>query len=250
MTLFYSAFRIRKSITLEKEELFGLFDNNQRLISNADLDRLPAKLKSYLIKAGVIGSFRESNVSFTQKGQIKTAQNKKWRHFKAKQYMSSRLPGFIWSATSFPLFIRDKSFEGVGEVKINLLGYKNLATFHGQKINESALVRYLGELMFFPIGFLSKDIEWENNSKGSLKARLKVRNVVAEGVFYFNDDGLLHQFKSRRYMGETQESFTGIAEDYTMMAGMYLPSKMKAIWNLNNGDFEYFIAQITDYRID
>lgn len=248
-TLFYGSYSVRKAIDLEKKALFGK-SKNDRPISNADLDSLPPKLRSFLIKAGVIGKCVESNASFKQQGHIKTARNKKWRHFKATQYMSSKTLGFIWSATSFPLFIRDKSVNGVGEVKVNLLGFKDVARFSGATINESALTRCLGELMFFPVGFLNKDILWEIQSHEALKASLKVNDVVANGIFYFNAEGLLYRFESKRYMGDTLENFTGMADDYKMMNEVYIPSKMKAIWNLDQGDFEYFNAQITDYRID
>lgn len=249
MFLFYGSYKNRTEIKLEKEALFGQFIENNSPISNSDLTHLPSRFRSYLIKSGVIGKDRDSRVRFGQLGQIKTAQNKKWKQFKATQYMSSKIPGFIWSATSFPLFIRDKSICGIGEVKVNLLGFKDVAKFGDQKTNESALVRYLGELMFYPMGFLNSNISWEELSYDAVKATLKVNNVLAQGVFFFNENGLLYRFESNRYMGETLEKFKGIAEDYTMMEGLYIPSKMKAIWQLKNGEFEYFNAQITNYKI-
>ena len=51
-------------------------------------------------------------------------------------------------------------------------------------------------------------------------------------------------------MDGTLEDFTGIAEDDTKMGELYIPLKMRAIWNLKNGDFEYFNCTITDYKID
>lgn len=246
---FYGAIRIRSAITKEKEALFGPVTVGKRAVATSELDSLPQNLRSFLIKSGVVGKSRDSNVIFKQQGRIMTAQNKKWRLFKATQFMSGTSPGFIWSAISFPLFIRDKCLKGVGEVKVNLLGLKDVAKYEGINTNKSALTRYLGELMFYPIGLLSKDISWKILSDDALGASLKVHDVRAEGSFYFNEEGLLYRFESQRYMGEQLENFTGLAEEYKMMSGMYIPTKMKAIWNLENGDFEYFNAEIKDYRI-
>lgn len=247
--LFYGSYRNRKAVQLEREELFGQLIEKSTPITNSDLTHLPPRLRSYLIKSGVIGKYPNSKVSFGQVGQIKTAQNRKWQRFRATQYMSIKMPGFIWSATSFPMFIRDKSIAGIGEVKVNLLGLKDVAKFSTEKTNESALVRYLGELMFFPIGFLNENISWEKHTNDGVKATLKVGRVLAQGVFYFNEYGLLNRFESKRYMGESLENFKGIGEDYTMMDGLYIPSKMKAIWQLDKGNFEYFNAHITNYQI-
>jgi hypothetical protein len=247
--LFYGPYRIHSAINREKEVLFEQSTVDNRPLTTADLERLPSNLSSFLIKTGVVGKSCGGNVIFRQKGLIKTAHNKKWRPFKAIQYMSGSSPGFIWNARSFPLFIRDKSVNGVGEVKVNLMGFKDVAIFGGGHTNKSALVRYLGELMFYPIGLLSKDISWEITSHNAIRASLIVNDVLAEGNFYFDEEGLLYRFESERYMGEHLENFTGLAQEYKMMSGLYLPTKMKAIWNLEQGDFEYFNAEITDYRM-
>lgn len=127
------------------------------------------------------------------------------------------------------MFIRDKSINGQGEVKVSLFGLKDVAKSDSVKIDESALARSLGELLFYPVGFLSKAIMWKILPDGSLKAMVQVNGTVAQGIFFFNEEGLLYRYESKRYMGETLEDFTGIAEDYKQMGGLLIPSKMRAI---------------------
>lgn len=248
--IFYGMYHFSASVEKEKEALFNNVGKREQTIIQQDLETLPPQLKSYLTKVGVIGKCKDCHVIFKQNGQIKTGQDKKWTSFTATQYMTPGVPGFIWSARSFPLFIRDKSSNGKGEVRINLFGLKDVAKFEGYKTDQSALSRCLGELLFYPIGFLSDVISWEELGNGSLKAKVDIDGTKAEGIFYFNEEGLLFRFESRRYMDDTLERFTGIAEDYKTIDGLYIPTKMRAIWNLEEGDFEYFNCTITKYWID
>lgn len=247
--IFVGSYRYHALIEKEKDVFLNMYDKKELLITEKDLDKLPAIMSSYLKKVGVVGSCRDCHSIFKQSGKIRTAKDKKWTGFMATQYMTAGQPGFIWSAKSFPMFIRDKSIDGEGEIKVNMFGYKDVALFTGKKTSISALGRCLGELMYYPIGFLSDAISWETIDNHSVKAKIQIKDVYAEGVFYFNGKGLMVRFQSKRYMADSLEDFTGIANDYKLMCGLYLPTKMKAIWNLSEGDFEYFNATITDYDI-
>ena len=246
----FGIYRFTNSVEKEKESMFNLTGNKERVIGMRDLEKLPPSLATYLKKVGITGKCSDCHAIFKQQGRIKTGRYKNWTNFTATQYMTADTPNFIWSARAYPLFIRDKSINGSGEVKVNILGLKDVAKFDGTKTDKSALSRCLGELLFYPIGFLSDAITWEELGDGSLKATVLVNKTKAEGIFFFNDEGLLYRFESKRYMGDSLEDFTGIAEDYQTLSGLFIPSKMKAIWNLKDGDFEYFNATIKEYKID
>ena len=77
-----------------------------------------------------------------------------------------------------------------------------------------------------------------------------MNGLQTEGIFHFNQDHLPYRFEAKRYLDESLEDFTGIAEDYKTMDGLLIPTKMKAIWNLKGGDFEYFNSTITNYHIE
>lgn len=250
LTLFYGHHHFYRSVEKEVNNMFNKRGKKETPISVKDLEALPKKLGDYLQKIGVIGTCKDCNVTFKQTGRIKTGKDKSWTDFIATHYMTAHSLNFIWSARSYPMFIRDKSMNGQGEVKVSLFGLKDIAKTGDKKTNQSALVRCLGELLFYPIGFLSKNITWEVKPNGPLRAIAVVNETKAEGIFYFNEEGLLYRFESKRYMGETLENFTGIAEDYKKMEDLFIPTKMRAIWNLEDGDFEYFNCTITDYRID
>ena len=250
LLLLFGFYRFQDAVSKEKDVLFKQYGKGQISITEDDLKDVPLPLKIYLKKVGVLGKNKNGHVTFKQQGKIKTAQERGWTNFRAIQYMTATSPNFIWSAQAYPLFIRDKSIAGKGEVKINLFGLKNIALSNGAKTNESALVRCLGELIFYPIGFLSKDITWEALGENNLKAKIQINSTQTEGIFYLNDEGLISRFEAKRYMNETLENFTGVAEDYKIMDGLLIPTKMRAIWNLKDGDFEYYQSTITDYILE
>lgn len=247
--LLFGLYRFRRAISKEKEALFKTYSKRQNSITVHDLEGLPLPLKTYLKKVGVVGKPKDGHVVFRQKGRIKTSTEKGWTNFRAIQYMTSSTPNFIWSAQAYPLFIRDKSIAGKGEVKVNLFGLKNIALADGANSDQSALSRCLGELMFYPVGFLSADIAWEAIDDKSVKAKVHTQGTQAEGIFYFNPNGLLSHFKTKRYKDESLEEFTGIAENYKTMSGLLIPTTMRAIWNLEEGDFEYFNCELTNYTV-
>ncbi|NNL08743.1 MAG: hypothetical protein HKP38_05925 [Croceitalea sp.] len=242
--------RFNHLVQTDKNMLFNLKGNTEKLVTEKDMAHLPQILKSYLIKVGVLNQCRDCHITFKQVGSIRQKPNAKWTQFTAKQYMTADVPGFVWHARSFPMFIRDKSINGTGEIMVSLFGLKKVAMANDGKIAQSALCRCLSELPLYPIGFLSPLITYNVNEDNSLTAVLEINGTVAESTFSFNSEGLIHQIKAERYKDDVLENFTGYFENYQKINALYVPTKMKAVWNLKKEDFEYFNCEITDYAIN
>ncbi|WP_299215392.1 DUF6544 family protein [uncultured Aquimarina sp.] len=237
------------NVEKEKEALFDANIKSDDKILLEDLDTLPDLVKNYLIKVGVVGKLKHCNVVFNQKGKIRDNPDKSWLQFTATQYMSSTNPGFIWKAKSLPMLIRDKSMNAKGEIKVSFLGIKNVAQFSGLEVDQSSLGRYLGELIWFPIGFLDSDISWKTIDVKSVKAIMIKGKLTLEGIFFFNQNGLIDRFETKRYRDLRLEDFIGEVGAYKNYDGLLLPESMTAIWNLKGRKFEYFKSTIVDYKI-
>ncbi|WP_378182836.1 DUF6544 family protein [Aquimarina sp. SS2-1] len=237
------------NVEKEKEVLFDANIKSNDKILLEDLDTLPDLVKNYLIKVGVVGKLKHCNVVFNQKGRIRDNPDKKWIQFTATQYMSSTNSGFIWKAKSLPMLIRDKSINAKGEVKVSFLGLKNVAQLSGLEVDQSSLGRYLGELIWFPIGFLDPNISWKTMDITSVKATMVKGDLTLEGFFFFNQNGLIDRFETKRYRDLTLEDFTGEVGAYKNYDGLLIPESMTAIWNLKKQKFEYFESTVVDYKI-
>ncbi len=236
-----------------KEEKTKLFTSNlisKEKISENDLKEFPELMKNYLTKVGIIGKPKYCNVTFLQKGKIRNDPKKKWTSFTATQYMSSVNSGFIWKAKALPMLIRDKYQNQNGEVMISLLGIKNVAQFTGMEVDQSSLGRYFGELIWFPIGFLDPDITWKNVDHKTVKGIISKGNQSLTGYFYFDKNGMIESYKTKRYRDTILQDFVGELGSYHLYDGLLLPNKMTAIWLLDDGRLEYFNADIIDYKIN
>ncbi len=236
---------------IEKEKTKLFFSNKitGEKITEKDLEILPDLMKNYLVKTKIIDKPRYCNVVFTQKGKIKTNPKKDWLPFTATQYMSSNNPGFIWKAKALPMLIRDKYADHKGEVKVSLMGLKNMVLFSGPEVDQSSLGRYLGELIWFPIGFLDPDISWLVIDTKTIKATISKSNQTLEGFFVFDEEGMINRFKTKRYKDTSLEDFIGELGDYHDYDGLLIPNTMTAIWDLKDGKMEYFKANIMDYKL-
>ncbi|MFD0863776.1 DUF6544 family protein [Sungkyunkwania multivorans] len=248
--LFYGMAKFNFKVAREKERFFNKYGTTEKQVMIDDLDRLPLMVQNYLKQVGVLGRCRDCHVIFKQRGKIRAKPEAGWKHFAATQYMTSVHPGFIWKANVFPMFIRDKSIEGQGEMTIDLFGLTSIGVFKDERISQSALGRCLGELVCCPMGFLSRDISWEKVNDMAIRATLSYENTVSSGVFFFNGEGLIERFESMRYKDEKLVQFIGKYDEYSIFNGLKIPTKMTGIWNFPTMDFEYFNARMTHHNIE
>lgn len=242
--------RFNNTVEKEKAILFDLNKKWSEKITEKDLDPLPTLLKNYLIKVKIIGKPKHCHVTFKQKGKIKTGTRKGWLPFVAKQHMSWVNSGFIWKAKSFPVLVRDKYLEQQGEVLVSLLGVKKISQNNSTEIDQSSLGRYFGELIWFPIGFLDPDIIWDTIDHKTVKGLITKGKQSLEAYFYFNNEGMIESFKTKRYRNHFLENFIGKTGNYKNFDGIMVPDKMVAIWDLKDQYLEYFNSEIIDYKLE
>lgn len=246
----FGSLRFNSMVQTEITSISKQSSQGENVIKREDLDSLPELLQNYLVKVNVVGKPISSHISLKQKGKIRRYPEQKWLSFEAIQYMSASQLGFIWKAKSFPMFVRDKFISGKGEMMVNLLGIKNMEVAIGSKIDQGSLTRYLAELPIYPIALLDKRIKWEVAGDNALKGTIQANNVIADGIFYFDKNGLVKSFQTKRYMIDSLEDFTGIFQNYQDLQGLKIPIELTAVWNLNEGDYEYFNARIINYSIE
>jgi len=103
--LFFGFYRFQDAVSNQKDALIKQYSKKQNIIADNDLKNLPDPLKNYLKKVGVLGKFKDGHVIFKEQGSRKTAQEKGWTNFRARQYLTASVPNFIWSAQAYPMFI-------------------------------------------------------------------------------------------------------------------------------------------------
>lgn len=114
----------------------------------------------------------------------------------------------------------------------------------GPELDEAALQRLVGELVWLPTAFLDRRfVTWSGIDERSAEARIAVGGREGRVVFHFGEDALPERVTARRYRDVDGEPvatpWTGLVRDFREAGGLLVPREIEAVWNLEQGDFSY-----------
>lgn len=254
----WGSWNFNRMATREAEALrSGAIPSQTGIVAPEMLAPLPAPVAHWLTQSGVVGKEKTYTVRLEQKGLMRRTPEDKWMKTDAIQYFYPEKPGFIWIADveMMPLLSfagRDKYEDGKGNMLIKLLSLIPVVDATGPEIDQGTMLRYLGEICWFPSAALSPFITWEAIDSTSARATMSYAGVSASGVFTFSEDGRLLHFSAKRYMGggadSTLEEWFVPSSEWKELNGVRVPVKGDVIWKLSTGDFNYYQWEIT--RID
>jgi hypothetical protein len=229
-------------------KLYGVY-------SEKDFEKLPLQLHLFFKNAGFIGKPKGSNLQIIyDKAHIKIDAKSKWTKINCDHllfsnphvrivYLKGHLLGFI------PFEGRDKYKAGRGNMLGKVAKLIKIFDVLDKEMNQSALVTFLSEILFIPSACLSDNITWQPIDNNSVKATLLDSGLTGTGIFHFNDAGQFNKFTTDdRFEGKISRPWILKFEDYKNFNGYYLPTKGIATWKYPDFEFDYFIAQLKDYK--
>jgi hypothetical protein len=258
----FSQFLFQQKVDAEVDEI--LHESSQLPlvpITEESIQALPLPVKRWVKQSGIIGKSPIHALRMEQEYRIKLKPDQvNWYPAQAEQYSTTFPPAFVWTADMkmMPLlyaFGRDKFIDGEGEMLFKLLSLFPVAKdgFNPQ-INESALQRYLGEIVWNPSAAIMEYISWEELDQNSAKATLSYGNTTGSGIFYFDENGRLTQFVTERYMGSGKDAKKHFwivkALQHQVFDGISLPSKCNATWVLENEDWTWAEFEVTQVEFN
>ena len=242
-----------QKVEKEIEKLFSKVKNEGEIVTKEDIDGLPANVKRWLKYTKVVGKEKIVSVYVKQKAYMRLEKDKPWMPVEAEQYFTTDEPGFIWKSNirAAPLFHisgRDKYENGKGNMLIKVLSLFTVADSKGKEIDQSTLLRYLAETMWFPTAALNEYLTWEEMDHYNAKVTMTYDGITASGVFTFNDKGQVVNFEAERYgefNGEIKlETWSIPVRDYKEFEGIRIPTKGDVTWKLDTGDFNWFNFEV------
>lgn len=255
LVLVYAHDRFEKQADQEVLQLLKQPVVGQGIITREMLHDLPAPVQEWMLASGVVGKERVHTVRLQQHGLMRTSPDGKWMPTEAKQYFAVDRPGFVWEADVhmlpfLPLAGRDKYADGKGNMLIKALSLVPVVNASDAKTDQGTLLRYLGELCWFPSAALSPYTTWQAIDSTRAQATMTYQGVSATAVFAFDEQHRLVSVSAKRYMGGGKE---GKLEKWYIpvrawkeMDGVTIPVKGDVIWRLPTGDFDYYQWEITD----
>ncbi len=258
----FGEFNFKGTVNEEISELLSKIDKKSSKIITEDMTSgLPAPVQKWLNNSGIVGKEEIKNVFLKQKVLMKMKPDQEdWSDATAEQYFNAQTPAFIWKVNMqmmpfISLAGRDKFENGKGEMLIKVLSLLPVVDEkENEKINISTLQRYLAEIVWFPSTALNPSVSWEEINDFSAKATMNYNGTMGSGVFYFDEDGNFTKFSAMRYMSgeenaELREWIVEVKES-KVMEGIKIPVKIHAIWNLDEGEWNWLQLELTYIKYD
>lgn len=229
------------------------------IITDAQVMRLPEPMQRYLHYAGVVGKVPVRTVRLKQRGLMRQKPEQKWMPFEAEQIYSVTPPAFTWHArmrlAPFAwIEATDQLAGGHGTMSIKLMSAIPLGKARGPEMDQGSLVRYLGEIVWFPTAWLFEFIECQAIDASSVKVTMHDAGTSASLVLAVNEQGQPTHLRADRYMEDHGRyrltPWSVQSSEFREADGLYIPTHFDVIWHLPDGDFTWLRGDISEIEYD
>ena len=257
LVISFSGFAFSRKIARETQLIVNEAGKpTEEIVSEEDIADLPFPVKNWLLLSGIVGKQIPVTVWLQQKFDIKLKPGQeKWYKADAEQYFTTNNPAFIWTvklnmSALMKITGRDKFMDGKGEMQMKMNSIISLGKETGEKMNEGTLQRYLGEMVWFPAAMLNPYVTWEEIDPFRAKATMNYRGTTGSGIFHFDEKGDFVKFSAMRYMGNDPDAkryeWVITVDDYSIYEGIKIPSKMRATWMMDEGEWTWCVIEIKE----
>jgi hypothetical protein len=231
--------------------------NQNIFVSEDKVKELPQSVQRWLQQSSIIGKTHSNIIHVFQKGNMRLKPTAAWIPFQSEEYFTVNPPSFVWRADiEASAFItiggRDKYQGGTGNMVIKPLYLFTMVNSKGNEINQGTLLRYLGEMAWFPQAAISDYLYWKEIDSLHAHVTMKYKGVTASGVFTFNDEGLVSGFEAQRYgdfHGEYRmETWSVATKSFKCFDGKKIGNLSEVSWKLKEGDFLWMTMEVTDIQ--
>ena len=253
--LSYGSWSFDRMVKDELKSFLSKKKVEKRIVTAEMIDELPPVVQKWLKRSNIVGKEIIQLAYLNQRGKMKTKPDGSWMSVDAEQYITASPPGFLWIAdvksSLLHLSGRDKYEEGRGHMLIKLFSLIPVVDAKGKEIDQGALLRYLGEIVWAPSAALSDYITWEEVDSTTARATMSYGGITASGIFKFDENGDFVSFEADRYYyrkeGSTLERWVITAKkNYKEFGGIRVPVTLSVAWKFETGDFTWYKLEIRE----
>lgn len=221
-----------------------------RPVDASHVATLPDPVRRYLDKA--IAGHKEpiSRARVRHGGLFRPSLNGSWLSIRGEQYFAADPPAFIWwgrvrIAPGVWIDARDRSVDGAGNMFVTMESTVTMANSSGPEVDQGALLRLLGEIVWFPTAYLDERyVSWSALDSGRARATFRVNGRTVSGDFVFGPDDLPATFSADRYrdVGGGQSvltPFVGRLSDFRAVDGVLVPFRVVGSWIVEGRTIDY-----------
>ena len=217
------------------------------------ITELPELLKKYLRVCGYINAPVPVNADVHwSESWLKMSPGKDWGKLHTTQFNSVKPIARVayMKFLTMPVAARDLYRDGYGEMNGKLLNLIKVAFDNSKEVAQSALITTFCEFMLIPGYLLLNNVKWEQTDIYSVRGTLTDNGIEVSGTFYFDEEGLFTHFETfDRYFTTGKNSykkvkFSVIVDGYKNQGNLKISEKVKVMWHLPEGGFEYYKGTI------
>ena len=220
---------------------------------------IPEPIKKYLRKCGYVNKSIVFNADvFWKESYIRLKPDKDWTELTTKQFNSVKPISRIayMEFKTMPVTGRDIYRNGQGNMNGKLFNLIPIINGKGKEVSQSSLITIFCEFLFIP-GYIMQDyVKWEYLDEKTVRATVFDEGFIVTGIFHFDNEGLFSRFETedRYYTDEkgkyAKTSFSAIVDSYQTQDSIIIPEKVRIVWHLKNGDYEYYKGTISKIVIN
>lgn len=251
--------RFGHHIDAEVRALYAAKPAVASVVERAELDALPAPVRRWLENAGVVGRERVQSVRLKQRGELRTRPDAAFMPARAEQYFSVDPPAFIWRVDAtmlgiVPIAGRDRYVAGRGNMLIKAASLVNVVDAADEKIDHGSMLRFVGEMVWFPAAALSSYITWQPIDDTRAQATMRYAGLTASATLSFDPRGRVVGMQAERYLGGGADAkltpWLVTCSEWRRFEGIEVPSKGDVGWELESGYFSYYRWEILDLQFN
>jgi len=220
------------------------------ILTEKDLQHLPAIVRKYIHCSGSVGKEKVLNYRVEFKGGIRAKSTEDFMPLTSVQYNFTDQPTRLFYIVAKKKGIPAKGIhlyrDRTAIMLIKILGLFTVVNARGKEMDQGETVTVFNDMCFMaPGSLIDRNIEWKEIDDLTVDARFTNGNIAITATLYFNESGELVNFLSNdRYEltdGKTFINFPWLTPvtGYTNINGYRLPAGAKLIYKHPDEDLCY-----------
>lgn len=220
------------------------------ILTESDIQHLPAVVQKYIRYTGAIGRNKVLNFRAEFNGGIRSKPNDEFMKLKSVQYNFMDKPTRIFYIVAKKKGIPAKGIHVYKYVKasmlVKILGLFTVVDAKGKEMDQGETVTVFNDMCFMaPAALIDKNIFWKEIDEKIVEAKFTNGDITVSATLFFNNKGELVNFVSRDRFettdGNTYNNYPWLTPvtSYKEINGCRLPSGAKLIYEHPDGEFCY-----------
>lgn len=220
------------------------------MLTEKDIQHLPAIVQKYLHYTGSVGKEKVTNFKAVFKGGIRSNSSEEYMPLKSVQYNFTDKPTRLFYIVAKKKGIPAKGIHLYSDEKaimlVKILGLFTVVNASGKEMDQGETVTLFNDMCFMaPASLIDHNIAWKEIDNLTAEAKFTNGSITIGATLYFNEVGELVDFMSNDRFettdGKTYKNFPWLTPvtGYTNVNGYRLPSGAKLIYKHPDEDFCY-----------